>query len=65
MTLPADIARCMGIWTDTDSGKAVRSDCIDCARRIEGIGDYVQGRAVQWIVGPVQETPCPYRRGPQ
>ncbi len=41
-------------------GLSVRADCIECARRVEGIGDYVQGRDVPWFDPVPTETPCPH-----
>lgn len=59
--LPADVTRCIGVWQETAYGLSVRADCIECARRVEGIGDYVQGRSVPWFDPVPQETPCPHR----
>ncbi len=60
MTLPADIARCYGVFIDSKDGETCRLECVDCARRIQGIHDYVNG-AVVWWMEPNKETPCPER----
>jgi hypothetical protein len=55
MTLPADIARCIGVGTD--QGQPL-SDCLSCARRQDGISDYMAGRRVLWMA-PRTQQPCP------
>jgi hypothetical protein len=57
MNLPRDIARCHGISHDSPGGVITHQDCIDCARRVEGIADYMAGEAVVWMEPP-KETPC-------
>lgn len=53
--LPADVHRCVGIGTEQGQPLA---DCLDCARRQEGIADYMAGRRVLWMA-PRKEQPCP------
>lgn len=61
MSLPADIARCPGeMWP----GFGHQPQCIDCARRTEGISDYMAGAKVAWMEPP-KETPCPERLEPK
>jgi hypothetical protein len=62
MSLPRDIHRCIGFGTA--EGKP-DGDCLDCARRVAGIADYVHGdRSVLWMA-PKTERPCPERLEPK
>lgn len=58
--LPNDIARCPGYGTDKGQPDAA---CLDCARRTEGLRDYMAGSVVAWMDAP-KETPCPMRLEP-
>lgn len=55
MPLPADIHRCIG--QGTAQGEP-RLDCLDCARRKQGIADYMAGVRCWWMEPPTQQ-PCP------
>ena len=57
MTLPADIARCPGYVA---GHRFPDEECVTCARRIEGVRDYIGGHRVAWM-DPPQERPCPAR----
>lgn len=61
MSLPNDVARCSGKDWDPFG---VEPDCLDCARRLEGIRDYVAGAPVAWMEPP-KESPCPERLEPK
>jgi hypothetical protein len=62
MTLPSSVARCPGQITAnvTDAWPFPREmpDCLTCARRTQGIADYMAGAKVEWMKPPL-ETPCP------
>lgn len=61
MTLPREIARCPGQWYELAGiGRTVLPQCLDCARRLAAIADYVAGVDVEWME-PGAETPCPQR----
>lgn len=61
MTLPADIHRCRGYGTAEGQPD---SDCLGCARRVDGISDYMAGRRVLWMAPPT-EKPCSERLEPK
>jgi hypothetical protein len=61
MSLPADIARCPGVDWDPFG---VEPHCLDCARRTEGIRDYMAGARVVWMEAPLV-MPCPERLEPK
>jgi hypothetical protein len=56
MSLPANIERCPGRRREVKPGEwpfpSLEQDCIDCARRREGIADYMAGAGVQWMTPP-------------
>jgi hypothetical protein len=60
--LPADVARCPGQEREVKDGEwpfpSQQPYCIGCARRTEGIRDYVAGAKVAWMSAP-KEVPCP------
>jgi hypothetical protein len=61
VSLPRDIARCPGeMWPVFGH----QPPCIDCARRTEGIRDYMAGAKVAWMEPP-KETPCQERLEPK
>lgn len=66
MTLPRDIARCPGEMyvPPTMYFACLPDECMRCARRIAGIGDYMHGADVVWMVPP-GKTPCPERLEPK
>lgn len=55
MTLAMDIPRCRGYGTAEGQPD---SDCLGCARRVDGISDYMAGREVLWMAPPTAK-PCP------
>jgi hypothetical protein len=60
--LPAEIARCPGkVWPPFGN----EQECIDCARRTEGVRDYMQGARVVWLDRPPAEVPCQERLEPK
>lgn len=59
--LPADVARCPG---DMWPGSAQRPECVDCARRTEGVRDYMTSAKVAWMEPPAA-IPCPERLEPK
>lgn len=61
--LPADIARCRG-WLTSDA-KTTADQCVNCARRLEGIYDYLHGNAVAWLEQPPEAEPCPEKLEPK
>jgi hypothetical protein len=64
MSLPADIARCPGIPCTNALGWTTHHECVNCARRTEGIRDYMAGANVAWMEPPT-EAPCPERLEPK
>jgi hypothetical protein len=62
MSLPREIARCPGMRGE--AWPFPRQDCLGCARRTEGIRDYMLGAAVAWMEPP-KEAPCPERLEPK
>lgn len=66
--LPADVARCPGQPHQVPEGEwpfpARNPECLGCARRTEGIRDYMAGAAVAWMEAPKQ-WPCPDRLEPK
>lgn len=63
MSLPATIARCPGQNSDAPAGEwpfpRQQQDCLmQCARRRQGIADYMAGEKVTWMAAPA-EVPCP------
>lgn len=62
MNLPADVARCPGQERQVKEGEwpfpSQQPYCAHCARRTEGIRDYIAGANVTWMLPP-QEVPCP------
>ena len=67
MTLPASIERCPGrqpqAWPFPGTQQA--NPCDDCARRRQGIADYMAGANVAWFDKPPSETPCPEQLKPK
>jgi hypothetical protein len=56
MTLPLSVERCPGKPADTTP-----QECFTCARRMQGISDYVNAvPGVVWME-PGEETPCAER----
>jgi hypothetical protein len=66
VSLPADIARCPGEMyvPPTMDFACMSSECNDCARRTEGVRDYMAGAQVAWMVPP-GKVPCPERLEPK
>jgi hypothetical protein len=66
--LPAEIARCPGQPREVKSGEwpfpSQQQDCLGCARRTEGIRDYIAGAKVAWMEAP-KDVPCPERLEPK
>lgn len=66
MNLPRDIARCPGEMyvAPAMDFACLPDECMRCARRIQGIADYMSGADVTWMT-PTGETPCPDRLEPK
>jgi hypothetical protein len=69
VSLPNDIARCPGQTVPAGPEAAWpfperREDCLGCARRTEGIRDYLAGARVAWMHAP-QEFPCSEKLEPK
>lgn len=68
MTLPASVARCPGQQRQhqgSDWPFPVQADsCEHCARRRQGITDYMAGARVEWMTPP-SATPCPEQLRPK
>jgi hypothetical protein len=64
--LPNDVARCPGeMYVPMTMDFACLPDqCVDCARRIEGIRDYIGAAPVVWMTPP-GKVPCPMRLEPK
>jgi hypothetical protein len=64
--LPADIARCPGEMyvPPTLDFFCQAEECRTCARRNEGIRDYIAGADVTWMLPP-GKVPCPHRLEPK
>lgn len=64
--LPAEIARCPGEMyvPPTLDFACLPDECLHCARRIEGIADYMSGAKVVWMLPP-GTTPCSERLEPK
>lgn len=62
MSLPKDIARCPGdiYIPPTMDFACLSAECQECARRSEGIRDYMAGADVVWMVPP-ERMPCENR----
>lgn len=64
MSLPASVARCPGQTVSAEAQPVwpfprEHQDCLmECARRRQGIVDYMAGQQVVWMRAPL-ETPCP------
>lgn len=56
MSLPADIHRCIGRGTAEGQPDG---DCLKCARRQQGIADYMAGVDRVWWMQPPTGDPCP------
>lgn len=59
MNLPSHIERCHGFTylPDTMDSGFILPQCLDCARRLEGVRDYIAGADVAWMEPP-REQPC-------
>jgi hypothetical protein len=61
VNLPADVARCPGQPRLVKEGEwpfpAEDPDCAKCARRVQGIADYMSGACVAWMSAP-KAYPC-------
>lgn len=66
MSLPRDIARCPGEMyiPPTMDFACMPAECQECARRSEGVRDYMAGADVVWMVPP-GKAPCPDRLEPK
>jgi hypothetical protein len=64
--LPRDIARCPGEMYVPPEGQvaALSDECQNCARRTEGVRDYMGGAPVAWMTPP-GETPCQMKLEPK
>jgi hypothetical protein len=64
--LPPTVARCPGEMyvPPTMEFACLPDECMGCARRMEGIRDYMSGAAVEWMT-PAGKTPCPDRLEPK
>lgn len=61
MTLPASVARCPGLQRPQGEWPfpGQHPDCLrDCARRRQGIADYMAGEQVVWMEPPKEPGPC-------
>lgn len=63
MTLPPSVPRCPGKLREVQAGEwpfpPLQEDCLlRCARRRQGIADYMAGAKVEWM-NPPKESPCP------
>ncbi|HYF37577.1 MAG TPA: hypothetical protein VD994_19905 [Prosthecobacter sp.] len=64
--LPADVARCPGEMyvPPTMDFACMADECMGCARRTEGVRDYMAGASVTWMTPP-GKVPCPERLEPK
>lgn len=68
MNLPNDIARCRGRKAEVKTGDwpfpSTDAECVNCARRLAGVGNFVRGEAVNWMEPPTG-SPCPEKMEPK
>lgn len=64
--LPPNVPRCPGEMyvPMTLDFACLPDECLGCARRTEGVRDYMAGAQVEWMTPP-GKVPCPDRLEPK